>query len=192
MFRAGPFDLLCSYTQNTLVNKQTLRCEWIYSSSQSYFGQVEQLTIILLSFIDNNSIYSNDASIDIWNVSWWWFMEMGAWARVQFMGYMQSSPKEAPGHAKNTLFPGKKKKPLTYLVVMTLFPGKTTGILTWSFLVVLCVYQLNYTLARSSYSLHIYSITSAIWVFIASVRSGVRSLKSVPWHMPILWFCVKY
>lgn len=110
MFRAGPFDLLCSYTQNTLVNKQTLRCEWIYSSSQSYFGQVEQLTIMLLSFIDNNSIYSNDASIGIWNVSWWWFMEMGAWARVQFMGYVQSSPKEAPGHAKNTLFPGKKKK----------------------------------------------------------------------------------
>lgn len=175
MFRAGPFDLLCSYTQNTLVNKQTLRCEWIYSSSQSYFGQVEQLTIMLLSFIDKNSIYSNDASIGIWNVSWWWFMEMGAWARVQFRGYMQSSPKEAPGHAKNTLF-----------------PGKTTGISTWSFLVVLCMYQLNYAFAKSLYSLHIYSITSAIWVFIASVRSGVRSLKSVPWHMPILWFCVKY
>jgi hypothetical protein len=69
MFRAGPFDLLCSYMQNTLVNKQTLRCEWIYSSSQSYFGQVEQLTIMLLSFIDNNSIYSNESSIGILNVS---------------------------------------------------------------------------------------------------------------------------
>jgi hypothetical protein len=65
MFRAGPFDLLCSYTQNILVNKQTLRCECIYNSSQSYFGQVEQLTIMLLSFIDNNSIYSNDPSIGI-------------------------------------------------------------------------------------------------------------------------------
>jgi hypothetical protein len=37
-------------------------------------------------------------------------MEMGPWARVQFRGYMQSSPKEAPGHAKNTLFPGKTKE----------------------------------------------------------------------------------